>query len=244
MKLLVAAAGIAALALPHALAQTACRGTTLTGAVRDSTLALIPGATLTMDGSQEKTSGLDGQFRYLCVVGGHHHLSVSATGFARREVSFTAPHRNPLDVVLQPEVVHTEVEVNSDIEGSSADSSGPSPTIAGSRLQALADELGLTLNVCHFPPGTSKWNKIEHRLFSFITQNWRGKPLVSHQAIVSLIANATTSTGLIVKAALDTNHYNTAIKVSDEELAGLRLQRHEFHGDWNYTITPRRNRKL
>ena len=105
-------------------------------------------------------------------------------------------------------------------------------------LQALADELGLTLSVCHFPPGTSKWNKIEHRLFSFTTQNWRGRPLVSHQAIVSLIANTTTSTGLIVKAALDTNHYETAIKVSDAELARLRLQRHEFHGDWNYTISP------
>jgi DDE family transposase len=111
-------------------------------------------------------------------------------------------------------------------------------------LQALADELGLTLNVCHFPPGTSKWNKIEHRLFSFITQNWRGKPLVSHQAIVSLIANTTTSTGLIVKAALDTNHYDTEIKVSDEELAGLQLQRHEFHGDWNYTLSPRRKKNL
>jgi hypothetical protein len=110
-------------------------------------------------------------------------------------------------------------------------------------LQALADELGLTLNVSHFPPGTSKWNKIEHRLFSFITQNWRGKPLVSHQAIVSLIASTTTSTGLIVKAALDTDHYDTEIKVSDEELAGLRLQRHEFHGDWNYTVLPRRAKK-
>jgi transposase len=111
-------------------------------------------------------------------------------------------------------------------------------------LQTLADELGLTLDVCHFPPGTSKWNKVEHRLFSFITQNWRGKPLVSHQAIVSLIANTTTSTGLVVKAALDSNHYDTEIKVSDEELAGLRLQRHEFHGDWNYTISPRRKKKL
>ena len=111
-------------------------------------------------------------------------------------------------------------------------------------LQALADELGLTLNVCHFPPGTSKWNKIEHRLFSFITQNWRGRPLVSLQVIVNLIANTTTSTGLIVKAALDTNHYDTEIKVSDEELAGLRLLRHEFHGDWNYTISPRRKNKL
>jgi hypothetical protein len=111
-------------------------------------------------------------------------------------------------------------------------------------LQALADDLGLTLNVCHFPPGTSKWNKIEHRLFSFITQNWRGKPLVSHQAIVSLIANTTTSTGLIVKAALDTNRYDTEIKVSDEEIAGLRIERHEFHGEWNYTISPRGKKKL
>ena len=106
-------------------------------------------------------------------------------------------------------------------------------------LQALADELDLTLMVCHFPPGTSKWNKIEHRLFSFITQNWRGRPLVSLEAIVSLIASTTTSTGLIVKAALDTNRYDTEIKVSDQELAGLRLQRHEFHGDGNYTISPR-----
>lgn len=111
-------------------------------------------------------------------------------------------------------------------------------------LQILADDLGLTLNVCHFPPGTSQWNKIEHRLFSFITQNWRGKPLVSLQAIVNLIANTTTSTGLIVKSALDTNDYDTEIKVSDEELAGLQLQRHAFHGDWNYTITPRRKKKL
>jgi hypothetical protein len=107
-------------------------------------------------------------------------------------------------------------------------------------LQDLAGELGLRLVVCHFPPGTSKWNRIEHRLFSFITQNWRGRPLVSLQAIVGLIASTTTSTGLIVKAALDNDHYDTAIKVSDEQLAGLRLQRHEFHGEWNYTIVPRR----
>ena len=106
-------------------------------------------------------------------------------------------------------------------------------------LQTLADELGLKLFVCHFPPGTSKWNKIEHRLFSFITQNWRGKPLVSHRAIVNLIAHTTTRTGLVVKAALDRNHYDTKIKVSDEELSQLRLKRHAFHGDWNYTISPR-----
>jgi hypothetical protein len=107
-------------------------------------------------------------------------------------------------------------------------------------LQELADELGLELHVCHFPPGTSKWNKIEHRLFSFITQNWRGKPLISHQAIVSLIASTTTRAGLIVKAALDTNEYETCIKVTDQELARLRLRPHKFHGDWNYTVSPHR----
>ncbi len=107
-------------------------------------------------------------------------------------------------------------------------------------LQKLADETGLKLFICHFPPGTSKWNKIEHRLFSFITLNWRGRPLVSHQAVVNLIAGTTTRAGLIVKAALDTNHYETQIKVTDQELAQLRMTRHEFHGDWNYTLKPRK----
>jgi hypothetical protein len=107
-------------------------------------------------------------------------------------------------------------------------------------LQHLADALEMTLVVCHFPPGTSKWNAIEHRLFSFITQNWRGRPLVSRQAIVSLIAHTTTRAGLLVKAALDTNRYETAIKVSDEELATVLLKPHAFHGDWNYTIAPHR----
>jgi hypothetical protein len=107
-------------------------------------------------------------------------------------------------------------------------------------LQELADEVGLQLRVCHFPPGTSKWNKIEHRLFSFITQNWRGRPLVSRQAIVELIASTTTRAGLLVRAALDTTPYETGIKVSDEEMANLRLTRADFHGEWNYFITPRR----
>jgi hypothetical protein len=107
-------------------------------------------------------------------------------------------------------------------------------------LQELADDLGMGLVVCHFPPGTSKWNKIEHRLFSFITQNWRGRPLISRQAVVSLIASTTTRTGLVVRAALDTNHYETAVKVSDEELATVKLKPHPFHGDWNYTIKPRK----
>jgi hypothetical protein len=106
-------------------------------------------------------------------------------------------------------------------------------------LQQLADDTGLRLVVCHFPPGTSKWNKIEHRLFSFITQNWRGRPLVSRQTIVNLIASTSTRTGLLVKAALDTAHYEKGIKVSEDELAKISLTPHRFHGDWNYSITPR-----
>jgi len=108
-------------------------------------------------------------------------------------------------------------------------------------LQELADHIGLTLRVCHFPPGTSKWNKIEHRLFSFITKNWRGKPLVNRQAIVNLIASTTTKTGLIVRAALDTTPYETGIKVSDEEMAEVRIKPARFHGEWNYSIVPRDN---
>ncbi len=107
-------------------------------------------------------------------------------------------------------------------------------------LQELADRIDLKLWVCHFPPGTSKWNKIEHRLFSFITKNWRGRPLLSRQAIVNLIANTTTTTGLLVRAALDTDHYETGIKVSDEELAKVKITPAEFHGEWNYCIMPRR----
>jgi hypothetical protein len=105
-------------------------------------------------------------------------------------------------------------------------------------LQRLCDETGLTIRVCHFPPGTSKWNKIEHRLFSYITQNWRGRPLLSHEAVVSLIGSTKTSTGLTVQAALDTKAYATGIKVSDEELAAVRLERATFHGEWNYIISP------
>ena len=108
-------------------------------------------------------------------------------------------------------------------------------------LQRLADELGFPIHVCHFPPGTSKWNKIEHRLFCFITQNWRGRPLVSHQAIVELISNTTTDTGLIVRAALDETEYQTGLKISDEELAQVKLKRAKFHGEWNYSIRPNKN---
>ncbi len=105
-------------------------------------------------------------------------------------------------------------------------------------LQRLADETGLEISVCHFPPGTRKWNKIEHRLFSFITQNWRGQPLVSYAVILSLIAATTTETGLTVESYLDTNTYPTKVKVSDDEMATIRLQPDAFHGEWNYTILP------
>ena len=107
-------------------------------------------------------------------------------------------------------------------------------------LQSLADEIGLRLQVCHFPPGTSKWNKIEHRLFCFITKNWRGRPLTSYQTIVNLIANTTTQTGLTVRAALDQKSYETGITVTNEQLANLKITRNEFHGEWNYAIKTRR----
>src|SRR6516165_6650741 len=107
-------------------------------------------------------------------------------------------------------------------------------------LQTLADETRLAITVAHLPPGTSKWNRIEHRLFAFITQNWRGKPLLTHRVIVKLIANTKTKTGLTVRCRLDRNKYDKGIKVSDAEMAKLNITRAEFHGEWNYTIKPRR----
>jgi transposase len=106
-------------------------------------------------------------------------------------------------------------------------------------LQRFADETGLELRVCHLPPGTSKWNKIEHRLFSFISQNWRGKPLVSHQVIVDLISATSTKAGLRVRAQIDSNLYPSGLKVSDKDVATLRIERDAFHGEWNYKILPR-----
>ena len=108
-------------------------------------------------------------------------------------------------------------------------------------LQSLASETGLEIVVSHLPPGTSKWNKIEHRLFSFISQNWRARPLVSYRVIVQLIAATTTSTGLKVDCELDTNTYAKGIVVSDAEMAAINLTRADFHGDWNYTISPRQD---
>ena len=107
-------------------------------------------------------------------------------------------------------------------------------------LQRLADQTGLSITVAHLPPGTSKWNRIEHRLFAFITQNWRGKPLLTHQVIVQLIASTTTEKGLTVQCRLDENAYDKGIKVSDAEMATLNITPANFHGEWNYTIKPRK----
>lgn len=107
------------------------------------------------------------------------------------------------------------------------------------KLQELADQTGLTIHVCHFPPGTSKWNKIEHRMFCHITKNWRGKPLTSLQVVINLISHTTTTEGLAIKAVLDENHYATGIKVTDEEFNAIAIERHSFHGEWNYQINPR-----
>jgi transposase len=107
------------------------------------------------------------------------------------------------------------------------------------KLQGLADEVGIPIRVSHYPPGTSKWNKIEHRLFSFITMNWRGEPLISHEVMLNLIANTKTKTGLSVKAELDKREYPKGIKVPDVEFAAINMVRDDFHGEWNYSISPR-----
>jgi hypothetical protein len=107
------------------------------------------------------------------------------------------------------------------------------------QLQQLADDIGMTIQVCHFPPGTSKWNKIEHRMFCHITQNWRGRPLISREVIVNLIGNTTTTEGLRIQAQLDDRDYPAGIKVSDKQLAEVVLERDEFHGEWNYRVKPR-----
>lgn len=107
-------------------------------------------------------------------------------------------------------------------------------------LQKLANETGLTIHVCHFPPGTSKWNKIEHRLFSYISLNWRGRPLISHEVIVNLIGSTTTKKGLNVKCELDKNKYPKGIKITDKEMKFINIIRHNFHGEWNYIIAPQK----
>jgi hypothetical protein len=109
-------------------------------------------------------------------------------------------------------------------------------------LQDLAAQLGISIHVSHFPPGTSKWNKIEHRMFCHITQNWRGQPLINHEVIVNLIANTATKAGLKIRAALDRGRYPTGVPVAEEEFAAVHLKRSDFHGDWNYAIYPTRKR--
>ncbi len=129
----------------------------------------------------------------------------------------------------------SELTITADCGGSN----GYRTRLWKTELQGLADETGLAIRVCHFPPGTSKWNKIEHRLFSFISKNWRGEPLVSHEVIINLIAATITSTGLEVFARLDNTNYPKGIKVSDEQLAAIEIEGAAFHPEWNYKIRPR-----
>lgn len=109
-----------------------------------------------------------------------------------------------------------------------------------SELQNLADETGLEIKVCHFPPGTSKWNKIEHRMFSHISMNWRGRPFVNHEIVIKLISSTTTKTGLEITCELDKNKYQTGLKVDDERMAEINIIKDKFHGDWNYKIKPKK----
>ena len=124
------------------------------------------------------------------------------------------------------------------ISADSGGSNGSRARLWKTELQQFADASGLSISVCHFPPGTSKWNKIEHQMFCHITQNWRGRPLITRETVVELIGNTTTRQGLQIRAELDTNFYPTGIKVSDAALAAVRLEPAEFHGEWNYTIRP------
>jgi hypothetical protein len=124
------------------------------------------------------------------------------------------------------------------ITADSGGSNSPRTRLWRVELQRLADETGLEIRVCHFPPGTSKWNKIEHRMFSFVSLNWRGKPLESLEVIINLIAGTTTTTGLKIYARLDEREYEKGVEVTDERLAAVNITRHSFHGDWNYSVSP------
>jgi hypothetical protein len=130
------------------------------------------------------------------------------------------------------------------ITADSGGSNGARSRLWKVELQQFADETGLEVTVCHFPPGTSKWNKIEHRMFCHITENWRGRPLISYEVVVNLIAHTTTTTGLTIQAMLDTHDYPTGIKITTAQMSKLNLSPHDFHGaDWNYTLKPRDNTK-
>jgi hypothetical protein len=118
-------------------------------------------------------------------------------------------------------------------------SNGPRIRLWKTELQSFVDETGLKISVCHFPPGTSKWNKIEHRMFSYISQNWRGRPLVSIETIVNLIGATKTKKGLVIQTSVDTKEYAKGTKITDKEIQSLAIERDAFHGEWNYTISPR-----
>jgi DDE family transposase len=159
-------------------------------------------------------------------VGIDHNTSLFATETIRR-------WWHEMGAPLYPEA--TRLLVTADAGGSNSYRS----RLWKVALQQLADAIRLRIAVCHFPPGTSKWNKIEHRMFCHITKNWRGKPLLSHAVVVNLIGNTKTKAGLHIHAELDTNAYETGIEVSDAELAAVRIEKDTFHGEWNYTISPK-----
>jgi Rhodopirellula transposase DDE domain len=159
-------------------------------------------------------------------VGIDHNTSLFATETIRR-------WWREMGAPLYPEA--DRLLVTADAGGSN----GYRPWLWKVGLQQLADAIGLAISVCHFPPGTSKWNKIEHRMFCHITKNWRGKPLLSQAVVVNLIGSTKTKAGLHIRAELDANAYETGIEVSDEEIAALRIERDAFHGEWNYTISPK-----
>jgi len=139
---------------------------------------------------------------------------------------------NEMGKALYPEA--TEIYINADGGGSN----GSRVRLWKTELQKLANELLIVIHVSHLPPATSKWNKIEHKMFCFISKNWRGKPLIDTATIIQLISNTTTKTGVTIKAKLDENIYHTGIKISDEEMALVNIERDEFHGEWNYKISP------
>jgi hypothetical protein len=157
-------------------------------------------------------------------VGDHHDTAAFAVASIRRWWERMGRARYPKA---------TRLMITADAGGSNSYRS----RLWKTELARLAADIGLAITVCHFPPGTSKWNKIEHRLFSFISMNWRGRPLTSYRVVVELIAATTTRSGLKVGAEFDEGYYPTGVKVSDEELAAIPLEPHDWHGDWNYTLS-------
>jgi hypothetical protein len=150
-----------------------------------------------------------------------------------------SPHLRSLQ--RRPQAPHAKskfLAVQLVITADGGGSNGSRVRLWKTQLQAFSNEIALPITVSHFPPGTSKWNKIEHRLFSHISMNWKGRPRVSFETIVDLISSTRTATGLRVKARLDTNKYSKGIKISDAEMRMIDIQRNEFHGEWNYTIQP------